>query len=348
MAKLFGRIFPKPLKNKREQLLRVPQQDRAHVAFAERPPEPIIEVNERFCVVNHNAAALRNLFLIPWLLGLSLTGYWHVDEFMREWQQAERATKREIETAKQEYGKDFFETTQDPIKIRTYNLINKHGKMTFKKFLDLRHNTKGYGYVADGPEYYIDLFLVALYGLGIPGLLIWSIRFPRLAPLVFDRDTRLVSSWRRGWTWVQRYDDIRILETMQALTFSLRAEAKDGSVGWAKFLVQPSGNPAMNSLASYQPLLAFIVQFMEYGKEHVMKGQKNFKINPHFYFFTDKKPQNFDAKVEELLQRIAQNDDEPPLDEYGNPIPIDLKALAARKKKEGEAYRKQRSIKSGA
>lgn len=346
MAKLFGRIFPKPLKNKREQLLRAPQQDRAHVAFAERPPEPIIEVNERFCVVNHNAAALRNLFLIPWLLGLSLTGYWHVDEFFKGWRGAERFAKDYIEARKHMYGESYFEKTQDTDEIRRFSRINEHDVMTFNRYLRFRYNAEEF--ISLDQYLYIDLFLVALYGLGLPGLLIWSIRFPRLAPLVFDRNTRLVSSWRRGWTWVQRYDDIRIIETMQALTFSLRAEAKDGSVGWAKFLVQPSGNPAMNSLASYQPLLAFIVQFMEYGKEHVLKGKKNYKINPHFYFFTDKKPPNFDAKVAELLQRIAQNDDEPPLDEQGNPIPIDLKALAARKKKEGEAYRQQRSIKSDA
>ena len=343
MAKLFGRIFPKPLKNKREQLLQAPLEDQFKFTFTQ-PPEPIIEVNERFCVVNHNAAALRNLFLIPWLLGLSLTGYWHVDEFFEGWRNAEWSAKDYIGAAKRMYGDDFFEKTQDPDEIRLFSRINERGMMTFKRYLQKRY----YEVVAGTRRLVIDLFLVALYGLGLPALLIWSIRFPRLAPLVFDRDTRLVSSWRRGWTWVQRYDDIRILETLQALTFVLRTEVKDGSVGWAKFLVQPSGNPAMSSVSSYQPLLAFIVQFMEYGQEQVMKGQENFKIDPHFYFFTDKKPPNFDAKVAELLQRIAQNDDEPPLDEHGNPIPIDLKALAARKKKEGERYRKQRSVKSSA
>jgi len=330
MVKLYERVYPVPLRNKRNELLNIsfasPHEDPETARTHRRPPEPVIQVNEHYCAVNHNAVSVRNLFLIPWILGLLLTACWHIDEFFYEWKALERSASRYIESTKKMFGDNYFIETNDPVEIRMYNRINKKGEMPLEKYLSQR-----YYYMVGGMRVlYTDILLVFLYIIILPGLIFWAIRYPKLAPLYFDRDKRVVYTWRKGRIMAQWYDDIRILENISALTFVLRGDRKDGMLWWYHIKIQPHGNPIFNTVESYQPILAFIAQFMEYGKDHVWPGNA-YHYEPNFYFFKDKKPDNFSAKLDVLLANIRRTDDEPPLDEQGNPIPIDLKALKARK-----------------
>jgi len=330
MVKLYERVYPVPLKSKRNELLNIsvasPREDRETARTHRRPPEPIIQINEHHCAVNHNAVAPRNLFMIPWILGLLLTAYWHVESFYGEWVASERTINEYIESTKSGFGENFFEKTTDPTELKMFHSVNKNGKMSFKKYLNERY----YNFVGGMRTLYTDIFLVFLYVVVLPGLIYWAIRYPKYAPLYFDRDKRVVYTWRKGRLMAQWYDDIRILENISALTFVLRGDRKDGMLSWYHIKIQPHGNPIFNTVESYQPILACIAQFMEYGKDHVWPGNA-YHYEPNFYFFKDKKPDNFSAKLDALLAKIRRTDDEPPLDEQGNPIPIDLKALKARK-----------------
>jgi len=309
MAKFFKNVEPLPLNNKRQALLDTP-------LAVTTPPKPIIALDARYCKVNNNATALRNLFLIPWFIGLCYTFYVHVDELMTGWRGAEQSAKRYIESTKIMYGDNFFENTQDPYQIKAYNLINEQGMMTFRTYLHHNYND----YVGGDRRLRIDIFLVALYSIGLPGLLIWIIRFRRRPPLYFDRERQLLYTWHRGHVRGQRYDKLRLHENIQALIFVLRGQHKDGSLGWTKFLVQPTGNPLLSSVSSYQTLLAFLAQYMAYGKDHVLPDQQDFNARRAFYFYEDKQPADLEQQLEQLLQALDHTDDEPPLD--GNGIPI--------------------------
>jgi len=309
MGKFFKNVEPLPLNNKRQALLDTP-------LAVTTPPKPIIALNSRYCVVNNNATALRNLFLIPWFIGLCYTGYVHVNEFFKEWNGAEWSAIDYIQATKRMYGDNFFEITQDPDELEMYHRINKQGVMTFEQYMHDRYNY----YVGGDRRVRIDIFLVALYSIGLPGLLIWIIRFRRRPPLYFDRERQLLYTWHRGHVRGQRYDKLRLHENIQALIFVLRGQHKDGSLGWTKFLVQPTGNPLLSSVSSYQTLLAFLAQYMAYGKDHVLPDQQDFNARRAFYFYEDKQPADLEQQLEQLLQALDHTDDEPPLD--GNGIPI--------------------------
>lgn len=340
MVKLFAYLWPKPLINRRAALL---QSDLG----PNMPRDPIIEVNDRYCVVNHNGVALRNLFIIPWLLGIMLTCFWHVDEFITDWNKAERGINRNIAAEIKMHGRDFMNQITDPEIAAKYKLVDRHGVLNFRNYLKRRYGSTEYW----SSERITDILLLVFYGISLPLLLYWSIRFPRIAPLVFDRERRLVSTWRstgvalpwaglwsKTYPWVQRYDKLRYFENFQTLTFILRGETRYGAVGWSRFAVQPTGNPFYGGSAGYETFLAFIAQFMEYGKDHVLKGQEHYKIDPHFYFFADPQPKDFESQIGVLLQRIDALNDETPLDAQGNPLPVDLKEMKRRKKIEGAQY----------
>lgn len=321
MAKLYNRPLPFPFVNKREGLLNLdPNQSGDSLDSTQKPPEPIIQVNDQICAVNHNASSIRNLFVLPWILALLLTCYWHVDEFFEEWASNEQTANWYIAGKKKMLGDRFFSDTVDPVEIRLFNRVDSQGKMSLGKFLDER-----YHYVVGGYRtFYTDIVLIILYIVVLPLLIIWAIRFPKYAPLYFDRHRRILYTWRKGQIWAQRYDHVRIHENIQALSFVLRA-IKKGTLWWYVFPVQPNGNPIFNSTKSYQAFLAFIVQFMEYGKDHVL-ANKDFQIEPHFYFFEDNKPTSFEKDLDLLLQKIDSTDDEPAVDLSNMPSPVDLKS----------------------
>lgn len=290
-----GYIVPKPLKNKRETLLKSEWTGK-------RPPPPIIEVNERYCGVNHGMAMARNIFLIPLWFGLIFVAYWHVNEIVIEWRESEHAARAYIESTKHAYGDDYFQTSNNLNEIKRFQRINKDGVMTFRQYMHDR-----YFYYVRGVETLIgDIVFALLYAPFIPWLLYVLIRFPRYAPLYFDREKQRVLTWRKGRMLVQRYDELLIHEGFQALVFAIYKLKKNRTLRRVGFSVQPSGSAYHNTSEGYQALLGFIVQFMEHGKEYVWKGP-DYKTRPNFYLFEDKKPADAEHQIEELL-RLSRDD----------------------------------------
>ena len=61
-------------------------------------------------------------------------------------------------------------------------------------------------------------------------------------------------------------------------------------------------------MEKYEAILAYIAQFMEYGSEHVLGSQKSWRSNKKDYlFYEDKKPEDFDEQLTEVLRRLEGN-----------------------------------------
>lgn len=266
------------------------------------PPQPVIQVNDRLCYLNNTTAVQRNLFLIPWLCALiALCGMYSYD-FVDGWGKSERSAIRFIEVVKENRGVDYFSTTTNVSYLESYRRINEDGVMTLKQYIHDRYHY----YVAGERKFHTDVFILIIAFIVIPGLLYWVITFPRYAPLIFDRQRRLVYSWRKGVIAVARYDDLRIYENSTALMFLLRSETKTESAGYFKFSVQPSGNPIINSKKSYKEILVYVAHFMEHGRESVLTEQESWEGNKGSFLFEDKKPENFDERLAALLVKVDE------------------------------------------
>ena len=80
------------------------------------------------------------------------------------------------------------------------------------------------------------------------------------------------------------------------------------AVGWPVFRVMPHGNLYVNDTSEYKAILIYITQFMEYGREHVLPNDTSWtKKTRDFLFFKDIKPDNLDAQIDDLLDRIEYN-----------------------------------------
>lgn len=274
--------------------------------LTDSPAQPVIDINNHFCYLNNTTAVLRNLFLIPWLCALiALCGMYSYD-FFDGWGKSERSAIRYIAAVEKNNGEDYFITTKDERDIIKYNRISNDGVMRLNQYIHDRYHY----YVAGERKFHTDIFILIIAFIAVPGLLYWVITFPRYAPLIFDRQRRLVYSWRKGVIAVARYDDLRIYENSTALMFLLRSETKTESAGYFKFSVQPSGNPIINSKKSYKEILVYVAHFMEHGLESVLTEQESWEGNKGSFLFEDKKPENFEEKLTALLVRIDAATDE--------------------------------------
>ena len=287
-------VVAKPLKDRRSTLLRQNWS-------GPRPPKPVIEVNAHTCAVNHSMQVVRDVFLLYLLIGLMVMAGWHINEFVTEWRNSERLEKKMIEGMKRAYGEDYFQTTKNPFDIALYKSINKDGEMPLRAFM--RHKYES----AYGSRLLIaDIVFALLYAPFIPWLLYLLIRFPRYAPLYFDRDQQLIWTWRKGRLWAQRYDDLLVHDSLQGLSFAVRTLKKNGRLQRRFFAAGMPGSPYYTTPESREALLGFVVRFMDYGKKAVWPGA-DYKIRPGRFLFEDKKPADAEQQIAELL-RLSKDD----------------------------------------
>jgi len=315
MASWLPQRYAVPLHHQADALREYPLSE----ALKQQPPKPIVRIDSTKCLLINNAVAFRNLFILPWLFGLCLTLWWNVDEIAKSWIAAEESANYRIALKKKINGNDYFENTTDPYAVRLYGKINAQGKMSLQRYF--QHRYIDTAKVGGTRRLQVDIGLAIVYLIAIPGLFIWAIRFPRHGPLIFDRERQLVYHWAKGKAFVQRFARLRIDEQTQFLVIQLRGEKKNGEMGWAKFKIQPTSNPYYNGKASYQPVMAYLLQFMEQGLTHVLPGKESWQGKQPFFFFDDKKPADFEAQITDLLARMDNNDDDLPLDAQGLPIP---------------------------
>lgn len=305
---------PIPLMFKRGELLKY------ELGEGNKVPRPIISISNEFLVLSNSFVIIRNLFLIPALIAVLYLCITEIQDVHKSWKASEKSTRDFIISSKGHYGDDYFENLPVNAKYRDiilyqFNRLDDFGNLTFDQFLTDRYGDKLYEF-GDWSRRH-DRNSIIFFGTTIPLLLIWAIGFKRRAPLIFDRKRRLLYTWSKGNVVAQRYDNLRVLETPSFLAIMLRATVKKGKLGWGRFSVTPQGNTIYNSKDSYQQVLAYIAQFMEYGREHVLPEQTEWQGHKGFFFFEDKKPEDFEEQLEALLVRIDAATDEVEFDEHG-------------------------------
>lgn len=141
------------------------------------------------------------------------------------------------------------------------------------------------------------LFLVAIIST------LALLRFPRMADIYFDRRRRIVYTWRLGKVAACHFDNLGFRETAHGLNLLLMSENKKRQYWPANFTVQPTGRPHLNTENDNTEFIAQVFAFMDKGKKAVITGERFQRAYPRSYLFVDKKPDNFDYRVEEILKR---------------------------------------------
>ncbi|MBB1424004.1 hypothetical protein H5200_19100 [Pseudoalteromonas sp. SG43-7] len=256
-------IYPVPLINKIKALLafKLPNE--------EMPPPPITYVDDNVCKLSNNSIKARNMGLIPLLLMVLFTVYLNVDDFYTGWDKKEKSVQNKIKFYKKELGNNYFISPGIPeVRKMWFEMLDENGDLSLSNYMHYRYYTTA----KVGGTYRLkkDISFLVFYAISIPLLLFFIIRFKRQAPMIFDRDKQIVYLWYKGKVRAQHFKDLRVYEDFQMMRIQIRGFDKHNNMQWANFMVQPRHNPYYNGSDAYEPVLAFICQFMEYGREHVM------------------------------------------------------------------------------
>lgn len=262
-----------------------------------KPVSPVGTVSEAKTGIRTSFGSLRWMFLAPWLIGVTVALYWHVEDFYLAWKAKESSYVDFVEHRKKLYGENYFSKTSNKVAMEMYSHIGENGLMPFEEYLDILRSD------GNGEHYLKGTVIFGSIYLGVIVTLTLSIvSFHRRAPLYFYRNRRIVYTWRKGRAWAQYYDEQWFYQNRQAMTFILYSFDRKGRFKQKNFVVMPTGNPFMNGEIVYRPVLAFITQFMEKGRDAVFK--QDWEGRRGWYLFDDKKPQDFDEQLEAVLQHI--------------------------------------------
>jgi hypothetical protein len=294
-----GNASLSPLSDKAKQLL-----DK-ELTEKNKPVAPVAKISKSLMLMKDNRVAIRNLFLIPWIMAMFTVLYLQGEEIYGAWKAEERTILRRLDTQVKIHGPNYLLITKDQ-DILDYLDVIDHGKLRFDTYMKkIRYSNNFLAY----PERNLhgDIFHTSVATSLILLLGTISIRMKRRAAIYFDRDEKIIYTWRFGKVWAQRYKNLGYYYNRQAMQFYLYyldPKGKGNPLKSAQYQIQPSGNPYWNTWEEQQDVLSAVVKFMEQGQEAVWhtdwEGRKN------FYFFEDKKPEDFDRQLALILQKIDE------------------------------------------
>ena len=149
-------------------------------------------------------------------------------------------------------------------------------------------------------------FLALMCTLSLGMWLLFLLK-PQDAEVYFDRKRQIVYSWRHGRVGAASFDKMGILENHLGLNIVLQFENKK-QTGYRPMGIVgiDIGKLSFHRESDMTYPLAQILAFMEHGKEAVITGESFTKEPAKYFLRKDKKPDNFEQRVEAAL--AAQDD----------------------------------------
>lgn len=110
-------------------------------------------------------------------------------------------------------------------------------------------------------------------------------------------------TWRFGKVAACKFKNLGVREDNLGLVLFLYGEDRKHGY-WAKsFYLQPTGRAHFNTENDNTFLMAQLFAFMGKGKSAIITEKRFERPQPKSYLFIDKKPENFEQRLEEILKR---------------------------------------------
>ncbi|UTZ30687.1 hypothetical protein HB762_04365 [Vibrio campbellii] len=293
-------------------------QFRAEVAVVpmENPLEPIMSVNDDILTIRTGFHSRRNTIGLPLLFTAIFSTYlWlgvvpNLDQkkehaiSMVEFLQNQNIQMEEyLLEAQKENNIEDEKTYSEGIEYNNQSIKNymvyveKDGNPTIFTYLESKYRQGDLLWSLFG---FLMLGISAISAACFFGL---SFIKPRDAEIYFDRNRGIVYTWRWGRIGAARFEDIGIKQNMMGLSIFLQFENKKQGGFWPRAVWGIDADKLIfHKEEDLSYLLAQLLAFMENGKEAVITGESFQRKPARFFLFDDKKPKNFDQRLEQVLE----------------------------------------------
>ncbi|AJR01314.1 hypothetical protein F652_3325 [Enterobacteriaceae bacterium bta3-1] len=241
-------------------------------------------IDYKICMFRSGLQMIRWIIFIPWFLGLLISATNFTSDFNESW------VRNEADII---YAIDNFDNVEYVNELK--EIIGDDKKLNFNEYLYYRYNEFAYG----GEYLTGDIVMVLFHTITIPLCFYAAFLTKRKAPLALVRDRQLFMTWINGKAFVARYSQVGVVETPQAVSLILYGLDNKKNIIKTAFVLPTNPTIILSSDQGRKNILAFITQYMLWGQSAV--ASTNYKRNMPFYLRKDKKPDDFEQQVDQIL-----------------------------------------------
>ncbi|MCW8349300.1 hypothetical protein MD535_25290 [Vibrio sp. ZSDZ65] len=271
--------------------------DRVTLDAYQDPQNSIMQVNDTTLSVASPLHSLRFVYIAPFVLA-----FWGLSFHMIGWLipnqgMIERAYNMiELNQEYKDLGREYDEKRD--MYYRT--LVGKDGKRSILNNIKAIHL---YGRDYNRHSIYKKIGVICvLLMISLAGTIAF-LRLPRMADIYFDRERKIVYTWRKGQIAACNFDNLGYRESSYGLCLLLFSEHKKKQFWPMRFGLQPTGRAHFNNENDNTEFMAQVFAFMDKGKSAVITGESFKRPQPKYYLYIDEKPENFESRLEEILKR---------------------------------------------
>jgi hypothetical protein len=270
---------------------------------------PLQYINNRICKFRSGLQILRWVIFAPCLVGLLISLLWFFNNLNYQWVREEGKIIYQIKSIDDRlypstniWGRYFDKTEDEKYRKELISYVGNDLKMSLKEYLYYRYNKYAYG-----EEYLVsDIFMVIFHAILTPLCFYAAFLSKQKAPLTLIRDRQLFITWINGKAFVARYSQVGVVETQQAVSLILYGLNKDKRIIKTAFVLPTNPTFIMSSSQGRKDLLAFIAKYMVWGLSAVASTE--YERNMPYYLRKDKKPDDFEQQVDEILAVLDKQD----------------------------------------
>ena len=262
------------------------------------PPEPIMTITEDTMTVQDASLRGRNIFLLPLMLAFWCSLFLGAHMALSDKDAFEDTNNYMISLSKKKYGDNYFQTTDNAFAIKMYSWTGDDGKVSWSEYLKYRY------YSDDGYSYLILGF--ALFLLNLFAALFFTYKvlfFPVFPPIFFDRRRQIVYTWHQGTVMGCHFKHLGIGENAFGVKLFMLGEHPTKEDGLYARQIWPTSSALLTQTDVTTYLLAVILKYMAEGPNELLTGQEFHRQTQPIGLIKDKKPADFDTRLEAVLAR---------------------------------------------
>lgn len=103
------------------------------------PAPAVIQLNTSYLILKNPVVHLRNQWLLPWLISISIGCFSFIFDYYKTWKSTEDSEIEYVYFLKSKYGNNYFEVTDNEVRLETYARV-KNGYMPFSTYVHYRYN----------------------------------------------------------------------------------------------------------------------------------------------------------------------------------------------------------------
>ncbi|WP_231572650.1 hypothetical protein [Vibrio hyugaensis] len=272
----------------RSEVIVIPMED---------PLDPIVSVDDKVLTVRTGYHNRRNTILIPLMLVFSFISIYTLNDLVPDFDYEKKDAHETLEFVAQQRALKNPMSYINNLEKYANTILNENGEVTWSTYIRAKE--------VEGKLKHFVIGLLLLCFFLLPSIAMWLIFFlkPRDAEIYFDRERKIVYSWRHGRVGAAYFDKMGLIENQVGINIVLQFENKKQK-GYRPMAIVgiDTGKLAFHTEADTTYPLAQILAFMDHGKEAVITVP-SFKRKPAKLFWRiDPKPENFEGRVDAALK----------------------------------------------